>query len=77
MRDPYRYCIHCQADCDPDYGNQGHTMECPALTGIFPVDFEGRCLHCGYLFQPTDYYVRIDDELCCIGCGAREMILDA
>lgn len=35
---PYRWCVHCGADCEPGEEDQEHAAYCPFSTGVWPVE---------------------------------------
>lgn len=71
MTDPYRRCVHCQADCYVD--DPAHAGDCPQTTGLFPAELGHCCTRC---HTELDVYVclPIADtdllEVCCVGCAA-------
>lgn len=47
-REPLRWCVYCDADCDAD--EPEHAEDCPSRTGVFTVDaamIGPECPHCG------------------------------
>ena len=46
--DPFRYCVHCNADCYDD--DPEHAEDCPASTGVWPVREKDLlpCSNCGH-----------------------------
>lgn len=42
--DPFRYCVHCAADCYAD--EPEHAADCPSSTGIYP--FTEKDMECPY-----------------------------
>jgi hypothetical protein len=38
--DLFRWCVHCGADCWPDREDQEHAADCPAETGVWPVEVD-------------------------------------
>ncbi|MDQ8043860.1 MAG: hypothetical protein REI11_04605 [Patulibacter sp.] len=51
-REPFRWCVYCGADCQPDAGGavERHAADCPSNTGVFdvrPSDLGPECPHCG------------------------------
>lgn len=51
--DPFRYCVHCGADCYED--DPEHAADCPQSTGVYEVQLEANnkpCECCGYYDDP-------------------------
>ena len=74
----YRWCVHCGADCWPEPHHQRHQLDCPAVTGVFPVlpGALGRCTSCGQPFGDTDCYALVEHTdglawVICLGCAAQ------
>lgn len=57
--DPYRYCIHCAADCYED--EPEHAADCPFTTGLWPVTAETLGMR-----GPDDPYAL---GMVCMDCG--------
>lgn len=76
--DPFRYCVHCGADCYED--EPEHGPGCPRVTGLWPVTERELqpagivCMDCGDEFKVRDVYAHRqteqDDvfEIVCVGC---------
>ena len=87
--DPFRYCIHCQADCYAD--EVEHTAECPFTTGVFPITERDltpptwappACCRCDHEFVLGDSYhhIEVEDsvyEMVCAGCAAHAALQEA
>jgi hypothetical protein len=65
LDEQFRWCIYCGADCWPEGENQRHDLDCPRVTGLYPVDrlllaAGARCSEgCGHQFQQGDHYGEI------------------
>jgi hypothetical protein len=73
--DPYRWCIHCRADCYEN--NAVHSADCPSTTGVFPItkkdattcrhcgasEVDTSCHTCGAQFVVGDHYVLVNGEV--------------
>lgn len=35
--DPFRYCVHCGADCYLPKDEQEHAADCPVMTNVYPI----------------------------------------
>lgn len=63
-REPFRWCIFCDADCD--FGELvEHAPECPSSTGIYPVRVHKHCETCS-----------CDGAIQCMDCGAELVVGD-
>jgi hypothetical protein len=58
--EPYRWCVHCDADCQ-GVDEIRHATWCPQITGVYPVVVEDRCRYCHQAFAEP----RIDPYACC------------
>lgn len=87
LDEKYRWCIYCNADCWPELENQRHGVDCPSVTGLYPVD-QGMVDHhaecgggCGHVFKLGEVYMHTQVEhngpdttvtVGCIGCASAE-----
>ena len=70
-REPGRWCVYCDADCEAD--EPEHAETCPSTTGLWPVephkhcetctcDGSMRCAECHTLLKVGDFYMHREIE---------------
>jgi hypothetical protein len=62
-REPFRWCVYCDADCETD--EPEHGPSCPSSTGIYPVEVHKHCETCScdgsFLCSSCDTELQVGD----------------